>query len=145
MSNICHTFLKSILFEVPFYMNAILLYTYILPVFPSDLAILTVSLESYYILLSNILLYFLNLLNCKIFYCNKIFLDLFCDFFLLFHFVSVYVALYIYVLFLILLICFQRLFFIFYKCFPAQSICKFKSIICLYLFYLKWKYFYYFL
>ncbi len=92
-------FLKLILFEVPFYVNAILLYTYILPIFPLDLATLAVSLENYYILLSNILLYFLNLLNCKILYYNKIFLDLFYDFFPLFHFVLVYVALYIYVLF----------------------------------------------
>src|SRR5699024_1690582 len=101
--------LKSILFEVPFYMNAILLYTYILLSFLWDLAIPMASLENYYILLSNILLYFLYLLNSKILFYNKIFLDLFCDFFLLFHSALVYVVLYIYILSLIPLICSQTL------------------------------------
>src|SRR5574344_2060716 len=84
---------------------------YILNIFPLDLAILAVSLENCYILLSNILLCLLNLQNYRILYYNKTFLDLFYGFFLLFHYVLVCMVLLIYALFLIPLISFQTLFF----------------------------------
>ena len=109
LSNICHTLLKLLLFEVPCLMTAILLYTYILLIFALGLANPKVSLENYYTLLSNILLCFLNLLNCKIPYHNRIFLDLFYDFFLLFRSALAYVAILLYILSLILLISFQTL------------------------------------
>ena len=72
-----------------------------------DSTILVVSLEGYYTIFFNLLLYFLNPLNYKVSYCSKIFLDFFYDFFLLFHFVLVYVTLLFYILFLISLMFFQ--------------------------------------
>lgn len=109
LSNICYTFLKNIYFEHSILLKVILLDFYIVLWTRWDLAILMVSLENYYTLFSILLLDFLNLLNYKTLYYNKIFPDLFYDFFLLFHFASVYVVLLLYILFLAPLMSFQIL------------------------------------